>query len=325
MNHIATTGANHTAQTLSSCTFETCPISSSLYGYWPNQNVNTVFLISFASSLIGFGLITFFTRQWMAFSIPLSLACLFEVLGYAVRAGSSANPWDVHLYVVTELFLTIAPSCISMGIYLTMENTLSVIGNEHSVIDPKYYARFTYVNHVAFCIQAIGLCISIWNILASSGVGHNADKGGYVIAAGIGLQALTLGLFLILYTVILLSAYLAYREFGYTTFCAGRGGRKVLSCRFKIFLAVVLIAAICLLTRDLFRIIGFADGFDGGNRNEWSFALFDGLLISEAVMGLVVFHPAYVFTDYAKADRGGQAGALSLTSSGSFAERQVVV
>jgi hypothetical protein len=62
---------------------------------------------------MGLLIITLYTKQWLTFSIPLCIACLFEVVGYAVRIGSCNNPWDMRLYAVAEFFLTIAPTFVS--------------------------------------------------------------------------------------------------------------------------------------------------------------------------------------------------------------------
>lgn len=140
----------------------------------------------------------------------------------------------------------------------------------------------------------------MWDITARDTVGPDSDKGARIIAGGIGLHALVLTIFLILYSLALVQSMLAYREYGYTTFNAERGGFQKLSWKFKLFLVALLVGILCLLTRDVYRIIGFAKRFDGGTETEGWFALFDGLMISEAVLSFVVLHPSYVFTDYSR-------------------------
>jgi hypothetical protein len=90
-------------------------ITSLPYGYQPDQGINALFLAIFTSGIIGFGLVTFWTRRWLAFNIPLIFACLLEVIGYGVRVGSTAKPSDLRMYTATTVLLTIGPSIASMG------------------------------------------------------------------------------------------------------------------------------------------------------------------------------------------------------------------
>lgn len=110
---LAITYSTMEINSLSTCTYETCPISLSTYGYRPNQGVSVIFLISFLSSFIGLQIIIWYAKQWLRFSIPLCVVCLFEVVGYAARIRSWNNPWDVNLYAATEFFLTIAPTMVT--------------------------------------------------------------------------------------------------------------------------------------------------------------------------------------------------------------------
>lgn len=164
----------------------------------------------------------------------------------------------------------------------------------------------------------------MWDIATTSNVGPMSDKGGYIIAVGIGIHALMVAVYLVVYIIALASAGLAAREQGYTTFNPDQGGYKSLTFRFKVFLAVLLSSALSLLIRDMYRTIGFVEGFDGGNRAEGSFALFDSLMVSQAVLGLVLLHPSYVFTDF---DREKEVDSMSTSSSMSYEKlaRRVII
>ncbi|KAH6659931.1 RTA1 like protein-domain-containing protein [Truncatella angustata] len=309
---------------LSSCTYNTCSISSSPYGYRPSRGVSIVFISSFTSSFIGLQLITLHTKKWLSFSIPLSITCLFEMIGYAIRFTNWDNPWDIHLYAVSEFFLTIAPTMMTSSIYLIIERMLFILGREHSVVNPRWYRFFILADIISLATQLVGLGISMWDIAATYNAGPGSDKGGRVIAVGIGIHALLLTIFLVLFVVALVQAIFAYRELGYTTFNPEGGRYKSLQRRFKIFLAVLLIDVLCLLTRDVYRTIGFVEGFDGGTRIEGWFALFDGLVVSEAVLGLAVLHPSYVFTDYSKKQEADKLSTSSPISYGRLVRQSII-
>ncbi|KAH8675407.1 RTA1 like protein-domain-containing protein [Xylariales sp. PMI_506] len=266
------------------------------YGYRPNVGVNAIFLISFASSLIAMEIVPLCTRRWLSVSLPLSTACLFEVIGYAVRIGGWANPWSLPCYEATTLFLTIAPLFISTSIYLATEKTLAVIGKEHSLIDPTGYSNFIYADLVALVVQLIGFGVAICEISVNGRLGRGAEVGGFIVAAGLALHVVTLIFFATLFTAALVRAWLSYREFGYTTLSLGRAtgaGHRPLRLRFKVFLITVSIAVTCLTIRGLYRLVGFARGFDTGSRSEVLFALLDALMVSIAVLAMAVCHPAY--------------------------------
>jgi hypothetical protein len=152
----------------------------------------------------------------------------------------------------------------------------------------------------SFAIQLIGLSLAIWEMVTEDRIGNVAIRGGKIIAIGLAVHAAMLAVVLVIYIVALIKAYLSYREIGYTTLNSERGGYKKCTTRFKVFLGGILVAFFCLLGRDLYRMLGFISGFDGGNRNEARWSLLDGLLVSEAVLGMAVLHPSYIFSDFNK-------------------------
>jgi hypothetical protein len=157
------------------------------------------------------------------------------------------------------------------------------------------------MEYVALVYQIVGFGVSIAGIATTGGLGVDADRGGYIVAAGLGLHVLVLFFLLVVFSTGLIKAAFTYREFGHATLNPTRG-YVALSRTFGMFLAVLLISLVCLIMRGLYRTVGFAAGFDGGSKNEGLFALFDGLMVSQTVLGLAVFHPALVFSDINKTD-----------------------
>lgn len=80
-----------------------------------NQAVSALILIVFVSSLLGCLCFALLLRQWTRFTIPLALTCVFEIIGYAIRFSSIARTWSAPSFVVVTIFLTIAPSFVSMA------------------------------------------------------------------------------------------------------------------------------------------------------------------------------------------------------------------
>ncbi|KAG4220796.1 hypothetical protein PC116_g30725 [Phytophthora cactorum] len=68
--------------------------------------------------------------------------------------------------------------------------------------------------------------------------------------------------------------------------------------RFKFFLAMLLLSAMCLFARALYQTIVLANGLESWTaKNQALFAGLDGLLVAEAVVGLCVAHPVTFLRD----------------------------
>lgn len=106
-------------RSIAECTFETCPVAASPYGYPPSTAADALFFVIHIGALFACLLYTFYladpNRRWLEFSIPVSIACLFEAIGYAVRLGSATDPWNVALYATSTSFILVAPAFVSAG------------------------------------------------------------------------------------------------------------------------------------------------------------------------------------------------------------------
>ncbi|KAK8872837.1 RTA1 like protein-domain-containing protein [Apiospora arundinis] len=268
-----------------------------------SQAVSALFLIVFVSSLLGCVAFTVLLRRWPQFTYPLALACVFEIIGYGIRCViATRDDWSAQLFVVITIFLTIAPSFVSMAMYTTIERTLLILGKEHSLIRPKWYFYLVWADLAGLVIQIVGLGLALSGIKSKEVMGPLANSGGVVVAMGIGLHAATLAVFMVLFAIALCQAYVTYRQYGSTTAdvdlgVVGLNSGKALTRRFKGYLLIVALAVVCLLVRDLYRTIGLAQGFTTANVSVADFALLDGFLVAEAVLGLVAFHPAWVLTE----------------------------
>lgn len=101
---------------IASCTFDTCPVAASPYGYPPSAAAGVIFFVIHLGSFVACLVYSFYLAErnrWLEFSIPISIGCLLESIGYAMRIGSSADPWNVSLYAASTTFMIIPPAFIS--------------------------------------------------------------------------------------------------------------------------------------------------------------------------------------------------------------------
>lgn len=75
------------------CTFATCDIKDSYYGYRPSLPVNAVFVAIFATSLLMFVAQGLLSKRFIGFSIAMAIGTFGETLGYVGRILMHNNPW----------------------------------------------------------------------------------------------------------------------------------------------------------------------------------------------------------------------------------------
>jgi hypothetical protein len=201
---------------------------------------------------------------------------------------------------------------------------LFCIGREHSIINPKWYRYFILADIAGFAVQIIGLGFSTVDIITTSTVRFQSSKGARILVVGIGIHGMALTIYLVFLITVLVLAFRAHHELGYTTFNPERGGYKGLSWRFRLFLVALLIGVVCLLTRDLYRMIDLVVGIDHGARSEAPFALLDGQMVSLSVLGLVTLHPSFVFTDYSRRKEADKLSMTTVVSYGNIARVAVI-
>jgi hypothetical protein len=67
------------------CSWNTCPLSDSYWGYRPSLAANLTFLILFAISTLAYLGQGFLNKAWLGFTIAMVCGCLLEVIGYIGR------------------------------------------------------------------------------------------------------------------------------------------------------------------------------------------------------------------------------------------------
>ncbi|KAL7628866.1 hypothetical protein AAE478_000381 [Parahypoxylon ruwenzoriense] len=292
-------------KSIAPCNFDTCPVAASPYGYPPSSAAGALFLIIYIGALIACLIYTFNTKKWLEFSIPVSIACLFEIIGYGVRLGSTPDPWNVTLYATSTAFIIVAPAFVSASIYFTIPETVTILGVEHSLVNVKRYPLLIWIDVLGFVLEVVGIVISFSDLSADTGLGPNARIGSPIIASGIALQALSLICFINLFVFVLFQAAVAYSKFGYTTFHPVHG-YVPMAHRFKFFVAMLLLSAMCLFGRALYQVIVLGSGLDSWTaKNQALFAGLDSFLVAEAAVGLIVAHPVIFLRDGVEKRLGG--------------------
>lgn len=122
--------------------------------------------------------------------------------------------------------------------------------------------------------------------------------GQSILFTGLFLQSLSLAGALVCLTITYVKAGKADRKYGYTTFHRGGAGYVPLSPRSKTFLAILPLAGVCVLVRCIYRAAAAWGGLGSPiARDDILWLVAEGVLLTEAMVTLAVFHPAIWLDD----------------------------
>lgn len=203
---------------------------------------------------------------------------------------------------------------------MTIPEAIKILGVEHTLIDVTRYPLLIWIDVVGFVLQLVGIIISFSDLSVDRGLGHNAQIGSPIIATGMAIQAVSLIILIGLFAIVLLRASVANRQFGYTTFNPIHGFVPV-AHRFKFFVAMLLISAMCLFARSLYQTVVLANGLGSYTaKNQALFAGLDSLLVIEAIVGLVVAHPARFLRNGLDKRFGSRTTSVMIEEQGSLSQ-----
>jgi hypothetical protein len=76
------------------CTIDTCPISTSYWGYVPSLPANAIFIALFSISTILYVGQAILARRFLGFSIAMISGGILEILGYGGRLWAHYKLWE---------------------------------------------------------------------------------------------------------------------------------------------------------------------------------------------------------------------------------------
>ncbi|KAK0120004.1 hypothetical protein ONS95_011422 [Cadophora gregata] len=272
-------------QSTKNCTIDTCPVSSSVYGYYPNKPVTLILVVLFGLSMIAHIVQGLRSRSW-TFLVALGIGCFGESVGYVGRYLLRSDPWSRAYLGIQLVCLTVSPAFIAGGIYLTLKHVIIIYGSRFSRIAPRLYTWiFVSCDILSILIQTSGA------VIASRGTGK-VSTGNNVMMLGLVLQVVTLAIF----GGMALDVYFRIKKFSGQHNESNRALRH--SKRFKWLLISIFISYIAIFLRCIYRIAEMAGGWRNPiMQDEVSFIILDGVLCWIAVLVLNIFHPGFLFKE----------------------------
>nr|POE50135.1 sphingoid long-chain base transporter rsb1 [Quercus suber] len=270
------------------CTLETCCLAQQAsFTYIPNYGGNLFFTIFFAVFIlpqIGLGV---YYKTW-GFMVGNVIGLVLEVIGYASRLSLRDNPFSKSAFLGYLIPVTIAPVFISAAIYLCLTRIIVVHGDHLSRVQPRIVAiAFMSSDFLSLLLQAIGGAIT-----SSADTNSSRQTGVDIMIAGLLLQSISLGVFLIVVLDFALRARRGVMDMDATKF---RVRNRTL---FRAFLVTLLLATIAVLIRSIFRVAELWGGFEGPLWNsETDTLILDGAMIALAAVLLTLLHPGPAFNN----------------------------
>lgn len=282
-----------------------CPVSGTLYGYYPNLGANAFFAALFGILLVAQLIIGTYTRTW-TFMLAVGLGIFGEMAGYIGRLIMHGNPWSDAGFEMQICCLVLAPSFLAAGIYLTLKHMVLYCGPEYSRLKAKWYPWIFIGSDLgSIIVQAIG-----GGVAASAKNSANPNlltAGDALIIAGIALQSVTMSVC----GAVVLDFFLRRRkarteerkveaegttETSLDAAVLENDVRTRSPLRFRIFCCAIGFAFTTILIRCIYRIPEMAGGWGNPRmRDEPVFLGLDGAMVALASIAFTVAHPGFMF------------------------------
>lgn len=186
--------------------------------------------------------------------------------GYVGRLLLSKDAFSDIGFKLNVVLLTIAPAFLSAGIYLTLKQATLVFGQHFSRIKPSWYIYiFVAADSVSMLLQGAGGAIS-----SMAKEKKLLDDGVDIMIAGLVFQVFSLLVFLGLVLDYVNQCRLHFGQL------SSQSKRMLRSTRFRLFVAGISVAFVCILIRCCYRVAELYDGWGSEiMRKEVDFIILD--------------------------------------------------
>ncbi|EOA83029.1 uncharacterized protein SETTUDRAFT_67890, partial [Exserohilum turcica Et28A] len=217
-----------------------------IYLYEPSLPGAAIAAAVFGVSAIYHLLVMIRTRAW--YYVPFTVGAFMMTAGYVSRFLSAKSPTDLGPYILQSLFIILPPSLYAATIYMIYGRlVLFTNAPEASIIRPTRVTKvFVTGDVLAFLMQAGG-----GGMMAEPGL---SKLGQTIMLIGLFVQLLFFGFFLVI-SLIFWKRVRSHSK----TFAVPQHGKY--SC--AALLKLLLLAAVIIILRCVFRILEFGQGHDG--------------------------------------------------------------
>jgi uncharacterized membrane protein YozB (DUF420 family) len=210
-------------------------------------------------------------RSWYFVTFPIGL--LFEIVGYIARSLSAKlSPYNLIYFILNYFFIVTAPVFLAAGVYTILSALIHRVGRENSVVPPKVVIWvFITSDVIATVTQITGAAL----IGVKESNAEDPTTANNILLGGLAYQVLSIGVFVVLSTIVIVRAQIKLRESGLVAFV------------FAFAMATLLI-----YLRTCFRLAETAEGLGGNlSTKEVYFGTLEFAPVVLAVILFAIWHP----------------------------------
>ncbi|KAL5592438.1 hypothetical protein FOBRF1_013464 [Fusarium oxysporum] len=215
-----------------------------IYHYKPNQAGPIIAMLLFGPSAIYHLVMMIKKKTW--FYTPFVVGAFMMTLGYIFRLLSAKDPNNIIFYIHQNMFIILPPSLYAATMYMIYGRIVLFVNSPgSSIINPLHVTKiFVCGDVLAFLMQSSG-----GGMMAISGMG---DTGRYILLGGLAVQLVFFGFFL----------YISVIFDRRTRFVRNRIPLHS-KHSWRSLLLLLMVAAVIVILRCLFRAVEFGQGEDG--------------------------------------------------------------
>ncbi|KAF9004321.1 RTA1-domain-containing protein [Cyathus striatus] len=274
------------------------PEGLNLYGYEPTKWASILLVALYIMTTIYHFRQVFQYKSWWLIA-TVCLSGFLEVVGWGARAKSSFDPNARMPYIIQSSVTVLAPTPLIGANFIIMGRIIRRLGPAYSRLSPKLYSTiFLSCDILALLIQGTGGGMAA---SASSGNG-SATTGSDIILFGIVFQLVMVTVYLIV------GAEFFWRYFNRKPIRPDRklesDERSFLDTQqrpairgrmtrdLKLMSIALVVSAVFLYIRSIYRTIELADGWGGKiMTTESLFIILEGFMIFFALLTFNIIHP----------------------------------
>lgn len=264
-----------------------CKLKNAPYKYIPTLWVGILFTTLFGILFLAHLVISLWPGRFRrgGFMLLAVTCAAGEVAGWVGRLDSHYNYFQADPYICQLVSLIISPIFATAALYVSMERIIQCVGPELARLSSKVYISiFVTGDVISLVVQAAGGSMS-----ATASTREGVRHGSNVALAGVIIQVLITGPYLILLSDFLLRHYRLHKK--------QRASGSLAEPRWtKGTIAVATatwISTIFILIRCIYRCVEMKEGWTGYlSTHELWFPIFDGAMIFFALAvrwGILLF------------------------------------
>ncbi|KAK6363767.1 hypothetical protein TWF730_001183 [Orbilia blumenaviensis] len=254
------------------------PAVRSYYHYDPSQAVAIVALVLYGITTFAHFFQYFRYRAW--YITVLLLAGIMQTFGYLARLFSARDVHDRGLYIAQFVLVVLAPVFTAAGDYIVLGRLLERVlpgGPQAKALGlPARWITWIFVSSdlISFVMQGVGAAIISAN---TDGTNPAAQlRGQDIIMAGLAIQ-------------------IAF--FSFFTGATIRFDTKTRvshpNAKWRVLVYCLYLSCTCILIRSIYRIVEFAQGWDGYlMSHEVYFYVLEALPMFPCLVAFNIFHPS---------------------------------